>query len=329
MKPPLLLLLVLLTLHVGFNTPACAQWRGDGTQRTEAGVPYVPLTTMPEYHTDMPLDCMAAYIVLDSVARTFTHYDADMIGNYPRMTTLDTFRVLARYYYALHDYDPVLVKRYFASSRRSILDGNSGYGTYPVLLHTGMVRTLIGDGRLGPRYTVLLAAAYVVRARVMEVRSGTDSAYGARLTQWSNVACEVLDTIKGMHLPNWCDVGGAEDAPDGQTPPPAPPHCIIYGHPDWWTGRMAYPDGKSRIEVPQPGDELYLFLQVGRGCNGECIMFTPHNTHDTNGGVFPIVDGMVLDKGNFWGLGTLAPEAEFRATLQEHIETIRTWWISP
>ncbi len=302
-----------------------AQWRGDGTQRCEAGVPYVPLSTLPELRTDMPLDCMVAYIAMDSIARTLTHADRGYIRSFPLNTSLDTFRVLARFYYAAYDYDPVLLRRYLRHTYDKINDSVHNYTAFPVYLHAGIERA--SRTRLSQEFCLLIQASIIVKARVVEIRRGEDSTHAAPKS-WVNFACEVTDRFKGLKLPENCinesSVSNLSGG-DHRQSVVISGDCLVYGHMEGQTaGRLSLiPMSEGTIVEPTVGDEVYLFLMVGIDDNW--IRVTPQNTCEESGGVFIVKDGKVQDKGDFWGLGTEPTEADFRANLEQKISEIKSW----
>ena len=318
--------ILLLCLCLTNQTALLSQWRGDGTQRYEAGVPYEPLTTLPELHTDMPLDCMVAYIALDSIARTLTHADRDYIRNFPMNTSLDTFRVMARFFYAAYDYDPVLVRRYLKHTFDKINDSVHNYTTFPVYLHAGIERA--SRARLSPLENLLMQASIVVKARIVEVKRGFDSTHAAP-KPWVNYACDILEKFKGFRLPVNC---GFESTASGLQDyildeAVAIGECFVYGHMEGQSaGRpSSIPMSEGVIVEPEVGDEVYLFLMVGLDKNW--IRVTPQNTCEESGGVFLVKDGKVQDQSNVWGLGTEPTETDFRAMLEQKISEIKSWWI--
>ena len=325
------LLTTLAAITICLVTPSLchAQWKGDGTQRWESSVPYEPLTSLPEYHTDMPLDCMVAYIVMDSVARSMSDYS--YIRDFPRKTSLDTLKVLARFFYALYDYDPILVERYIRHTNEKVRDSVNSFATYPVHLLTGFELATRSVHRLGQDYSMLIKSDLIVRAQVVDIRRGVDVTYLDSPSDWVNVACEVLDTIKGKRLPNTC-VEGFRPAESGhQTQEVAPwqtGHCLIYGHNtnlpagELLTGVHGSP---NKVIQPEIGDIVYLFLSVGHEFN--TITIRPQNAYDITGGVFVIKNGKVQDVGNLWGLGTTPDEESFRSNLDQKIDEIKSWWI--
>ncbi len=331
-RPLLFSVLMLLLMYLANPSTVFSQWRGDGTQRYEAGVPYVPLSTLPELHTDMPLDCMVAYIAMDSIARTISDYE--MIREFPARTSLDTLRLLARYYYALYDYDPLLIKRYINHTYDKINDSVHNYMTFPVNGHTGVRSAVRGRAAFSDSHRMLLFPGFVVRARVIEVKDGIDSTYNDNKTAWVNVACQVLDTIKGMHLPSNCALTGSnsgKNSPRIESASLPIQSCLIYGHPRWWTGKSieSNPFELSTMDRtivrPEVDDVVYLFLTML--FSTDQIIIVPDNSYEPTGGIFVVKDGKVQDKGDFWGLGTEPTEADFRANLEQKISEIKSWWI--
>ena len=330
----LLTTLTTITICLVTSSLCHAQWKGDGTQRWESSVPYEPLTTLPQLHSDMPLDCMLAYIVMDSVARSIAEVDYEFIRNYPAKTTLDTFKVMARFFYALYDYDPILSYRYIISSNQAVRNNPEHfYQSYPVHLLTGFRLALrFHQKNIGVDKTLLLNSDLIVRVQVLDKVSGIDTSYASSQREWVNYVCQVLDTIKGMHLPQTCSNGWEATQSGHQTQDVAPlpdGHCLIYGHAEHLpSGELTYGLSSSSAEVVQPvvGDIVYLFLAVGH--EFDYLTIRPQNGFDKTGGVFIVRDGKVQDIGNFWGLGTTPDETTFCTNLDQKIDEIKSWWIN-
>ncbi len=336
---------VYLTILVTIPCASLAQWKGDGTQRLEASVPLLELSTLPEYRSDMSLDCFVAYLAMDSAARVSPSIAPD-----PRRgmsVSLDSLRLLARFHYAAYDYDPLLMKSYISQSNDLHLGNIPGvadpYQSFPVERKRAVENAIRNRrSQLGLDFTMLLLAEYIYKVRVVDVKSGIDSTFAPK--PWTNVACEVVRVFKGMYVPENCGTGssGNSDNPGTDQVNPGPPPCFIYGH---VTGRPAgsysvkresrIPRDKPRdttrqsqlgkIVVPEVGEEAYVFLTTSYH-EGSVILW-PHSAFEKTGGVFRIVDGKVQDIGNFWGLGAEADEVEFDQMLIDKIETIKHWWV--
>ena len=71
-----------------------AQWYNDGPLRSESRIPTPGLPIVPEYHSDMSLDCIVAYIAMDSLTHSV---DRQYIRSFLRRTSIDTLRVMSRF----------------------------------------------------------------------------------------------------------------------------------------------------------------------------------------------------------------------------------------
>ena len=336
---------VCLTILVAIPCASLAQWKGDGTQRLEASVPLLELSTLPEYRSDMSLDCFVAYLAMDSAARVTPTAAPD--PQQAMTISIDSLQLLSRFFYAAYDYDPLLMNSYISQSNDLHLGNIPGvadpYQSFPVEWHTGLKNAIRNRKfKLGLDNSMLLLAEYIYKVRVVDVKSGIDSTFDPK--PWTNVACEVVRVFKGMYVPENCGSGspGNSDNPGTDQVNPGPPPCFIYGH---VTGKPAgsysvereprIPRDKPRdttrqshlgkIVVPEVGEEAYVFL--GSVYLEDSVYITPHNAFEKTGGVFRIVNGKVQDIGNFWGLGTEVDEVEFDQMLVDKIEAIKHWWV--
>lgn len=338
-------LVVGLTILVAIPCASLAQWKGDGTQRLEAGVPLLELSTLPEYRSDMSLDCFVAYLAMDSAARVTPNTAPD--PQQAMSISLDSLRVLARFHFAAYDYNPLLMKSYIRQSNQLHLGNIPGaidpYQSFPVERKRAVEKAIRNRrNELGLDYTMLLLAEYIYKVRVVDVRSGIDSTFAPK--PWTNVACEVVTVFKGLYVPEncWPDISENSGNPGTDQVNPGPSPCFIYGH---VTGKSAgsysaeqerrspgkSPEDRTRqsqlgtIVVPEVGEEAYVFLTTSYH-EGTVILW-PHDAFEKTGGVFRIVDGKVQDIGNFWGLGAEVDEVEFDQMLTDKIETIKHWWV--
>lgn len=290
-------------------------------QRTQLYIAVSGLDQIPPLHSDMSLDCMVAYIVMDSLARKAS---INEVFDKPLTVSLDSLRVSARYMYALTDYSPNLMRRYMTTTRDSI-PGNH-YLSFPANSYYGLQRAL--ERRLdefGKDYGMLLMTHYILRVIIDTTVAGIDTTYGKPLP-WMNVSCTVQDQIKGKILPNNCNYNDNKKVSTLISEA-----CLNFGYPiNWMTG------GGFNNEKPQntgtyinevkSGEEYYVFLtQLSLWENADILV--PLHAFESSGGLFKILDGHVSDPDNFWGLGTNPLETEFKTHLDSLISNISTWWI--
>lgn len=71
-----------------------------------------PLSSLPPLSSDMPLDVLISWIVVDSICRTVS---PEEVENYVKSTSDDTLRLAMKYLYSLHDYSALLLDKYNAT----------------------------------------------------------------------------------------------------------------------------------------------------------------------------------------------------------------------
>jgi hypothetical protein len=295
----------------------CAQFLGDGTQRTHIAFPIGGLATVPPLNTGMNLDCLYGYIVADSSARSLTRAQ---VQNYFATVSLDTLKQIARRFYAVVDHDPKLFQRYLASTQDSLATAVV-WKSYPANVYTSLNDALYRRlPSFGIPIMLLLTSDLVLRVKVRYVVTGVDSTFAP--TQWVSVAAEVLDTIKGQTLPAECSSSTESQHSRASAP------CILFGY------RLGQATGIGGDGAPSgligsygmvaPDDELYVFLdEVAVSKHSDILM--PMRSLESNGGMFRIAGGSVVDSTQVFGLGTLPADSTFRSALQNHVTTIQTW----
>lgn len=323
----LLLCLTLVVLSF-FALPLSAQWHGDGTQRSESRFQLLSLPAIPEYHTDMPLDCLIGHIVLDSALRST---DDEVLRSFINNTSIDTLRVLARFAYAMIDYNPVLFQYYGITVNRQMWDEDPSrtYSDSPLSILTilkGRLQLEAGTFRTIAKDDVLLVTApYILHIKVTDVVVGRDTTRSSP-ARWVNVACTVLETIKGQHLPSNCFYPAAVA---GEQTSKSTPSCLLFGYPEGWgtaAGFSDLPSSSSRVQTVKAGEEYFVFLGFGAiTVQDNYLTIIPN--FEPAGGLFQIQDGYVSDPGNFWGLGTKPPVRQFRDNLTSKIADIKSWWL--
>lgn len=304
--------LIALMLFYGVTTLP-AQWHGDGTQKSESCIEMQGLSYLPELHTDMSLDCLIGYIAMDSIARTNSVYYAT---RRPANMTIPQIRALSRYIYAMGDYDPILFMRHFYSTKDSSYP-NEQYRSYPANSYASIIYEIYErQQEFGQGYGMLVAASYVLRVRVTDVREGIDSTMHRQRFPNVNVACEVLEVFKGQHLPGNC-APIQHNVKHDNNEALAQSTCLIY----------SYPPIPSERPV-KVGDEMIIFLDVMPE-KGKLWRIRPNGSFNkTSVGRFHIENGRVEDKDNVWGLGINPTLQDFRTNLLQKISDVRSWtWI--
>lgn len=312
------------TLFTFFVPTTHAQWFGDGVQRREEKVPILGLSSVPELHTDMPLDCMIGYIAMDSLAKS---ENIQTVLAMPQNSTMATLRGLAHLMYSMMDYDPVLLTRHIVSVNDSTVPSNT-YRSFLANTYYGAQKAILKRlDEFGANYGMLLTSYYILKVRVTEVRIGIDTTFTPR--DWVNVSCEVEEIFKGQYLPHTCIEPVKQKGKNNRI---ANSTCFKFGFPkDESTGggynhQKGQGGGKAitLIRTPLINEEFYVFLKQYAISQYEDFIL-PEYAYESMGGLFRIVDGNVEDNGNFWGLGKLPAENDFRTNLLQKIYDIKHW----
>ena len=308
-------------------TTAYCQFGSAPDQRTAESFPLYQITQIPLLRTDMSLDCMVAYIAMDSVTRNIDYKNVlDFIFN----TSIDTLKVLSRYMYAVDEYDPTLLRSYIYTLRDS-LPGSTNYKSLPQNSYSGVKQAIINKiDELGRDYSMLLLSNYILKVRIDSVVIGTDTTFNDNLS-WVNVACTVLDTIKATYLPDNCNFGNHKFDKHHNEINTSGNNCLIFGYPqNWRTGnwlrKAGLLDTDTYIRTVQKDEEYFVFLEFFALSDSTDYLTSIKNL-DACGGLFRINNGIVEDTGNYWGLGTTPNVNDFQNHLLTLIGNIKTWWV--
>lgn len=275
----------------------------------------------------MPSDVAAAYDWFDSVARHYTLPQVVTGLGYRTSLTDDTLKRALHYAYVIKDYDPLLFLKYQdADSVRY-----SGLMTQPMDIWTAMLvhlRSITPDDSTGMRLRSLIQASYVLRVKVNNVTTHTDST-----TEWAQsgiiVQAVVLDTIKGKVFP-LCTLplktrGGVRK----QTGDP----CISFEYRAEWSredpyiGHAMSQDSVLGSNWMKADSEYVVFVNmipVGRDSSHVIATLSPL-IRGTSGGMYPIEGGNVKDVNNDFGWGASVPVATFISLIRGKINEITSW----
>ncbi|TAL68680.1 MAG: hypothetical protein EPN82_10405 [Bacteroidetes bacterium] len=315
----ILFFFIFLTLLSQVETKA--QFSGTGNDQVyQSAIQLEYLTQIPTYHSDMPLDCMVGYIVMDSLSRN--EYGVP-IFDFIEGTSIDTIKVVARYLYSVCDYNPTLLRSYINTLRDSFPGPtfkSSPSNTYYKTQQEISKRI----NEFGKDFAFLIVSHYILRIRVDSVVVGVDTTFNETMN-WVNVASTVLEKIKGIYLPENChyDNNKINNAILDSY------QCLLFGYPfEAKTGPRdevyEYPPGIIRTVVK--GEEYFVFLEHISMQKGTDYIH-PVYKFEQSGGLFKIENENVLDPSNFWGLGTQPSIEDFRNNLNDKISIIKHWWI--
>ncbi len=277
------------------------------------------LQSLPPLNSGMPWDVMAAYIVADSIAR----FDAtNMVERGLRLarTLNDTIRGIARYLYAMADYNPVLLKQYGIEVS---LDRGNRYHASILAIAQEAKETIwqATPNRTDARALFSgIQADYILRVHIIAVdsmvyRQGTytDGSYVYRVT------CVVLDTLKGRVFPS-C-TGDADNRDAAQQASAGSCIQFLYTAKTWWDPNA------TDMALTNRNHGGLAFARDSAFCTGaidstfrmrtgqEAIVFLSYrnhlydSTHDhiqldldplASFGALPIINGRVRDVNHFW-----------------------------
>lgn len=314
--------LILISINVAYS-----QFSGSGgDQRTQSYIKINGLEYLPPLSTDMPLNCMIGYIVLDSVSRIV---DTDVSENAGMNADLESLKTSMSYIYSMVDYSPNLFRQYLYSTR----DSTPGrrYRSYPATFYSGIEKAVRSRAQeVGYVYAMLTYTDYIFRISVDTVVKGIDNTIPNNPLPWVNVSCSIKEKIKGKRVPYNCNYIDNRD--QKADPEIVNPSCFNFGYPlDWNTATgCAYDDRErattSKIRTAAPREEYFVFLrQVSLWNYADFVL--PVNEFDINGGMFRIKDGCVEDPSNIFGLGPKPKVEQFYLKLKSNINTLVSWGV--
>jgi hypothetical protein len=272
----------------------------------------------------MPIDVMVGYIVADSAARNLSF--AALREYISSTTTDDTLQHVAKYYYIMDNYDPILFRQWV---NINIED----YYQFPLAYAENAVTAKYAVYSENRKLTALLLASdYIMHVEVLQVESSIDS--GSGWARHANVVtAEIIDPIKGMMIPQ-CET---------ETPPSfqktelykryaIPGSCIRFDYRDEWPkssgGDLVDPNDNLENWITE-GQEYIVFLRMtpitgpASAVPGEYTnyytVFTTGDGYTTTGCMYPIVGGVVQDINNDFGFGEELSAESWKAALRTKI----------
>lgn len=305
-----------------------AQTYGNTVQTKDLTFPLPQLSTIPQLHTDMTLDCFIGYVAMDSLMRS--NISLFQALNLPSQMSIQDLRFVARLLYGMDEYSHTHLKAHFVATRDT---GRSMYDDRPFManFYTPVMKTIAIDRwqEFDPQHRALLLTHYIYRVRVVNVAQGIDSSYGSNpgnLRPITAVYCEVLEKIKGMKVPNNCPLySPAEHKSSDDKSLGDGPACVAFSYNSRYNS--------SFLDTPRIGEEYYAFLDESLYNLEECYltMTDPFRIGRVapailggSPGMFRIKDGIVEDPKHFWSADTLTVE-QFRSLLQSRVMEIKSW----
>jgi len=318
----------------GYPVPPCAPdyFVGVASQQGQA-------LTSPYYTTDMPLDVLIGYIVIDSLMKVKTR---DEIEKY--IDTLsysnDTLRRIMKYLYTIVDFDPIRFRRYTVGTRAGAIADDiitrvcgvpgAQTGSYPgVSPQKDLDRALLGSD-------------IIAQIKVNEVEDYQNS------NSKRVVTAEIIESIKGKNIPQCVPHGGVfTDLPENQLAinQAVNGSCLQFSFPKRWlqisTVRgmcdvinfTPYDSVKQTFRI-EKDREYIIFLAMSYVCYSSTSTYfsiTPLTKRNClrDGSqtirtllALPIENGKVNEGGSDLGIGSNLTPTQYIAKLKERRDQI-------
>ena len=313
---------------------SAAQKYESSVQTKDLTFPLPHLSTIPQLHTDMTLDCFIGYVAMDSLVRS--NVDIFQVLDAPSQMSIQDLRFVARLLYGMDEYSHTHLNAHFVATRDT---GRSKYDSRPFManFYTPIMKAIGLDRwrEFDPQIRALLATHYIYRIRIVNVAQGVDSSYGNGpydLQPVTAVYGEVIEKIKGTKIPTNCPlyypaIEQKRENNNSKTLGNRLP-CIAFNYSSRYNSGL--------MDVPKIGEEYYVFLveSVYNWEQGYLSILSPYGK-GTNGaeapplvggspGMFKIENGIVNDSKHFWSAGTLTVP-QFLSLLQSKITEIKSW----
>ena len=293
----------------------------------------------PVLLSNMALDEFVGYVIMDSIlAHSHKTYTSSKMQNefIAGLTCNgDTLGYAMRYMYRMADGNPFLYYNFYHSQQ---------LGKQNALpLMTKFYDHI--EKECGHHKLEVMKAEYILHLRTTKVEN-FDCTSDPRVnlkgvtkidtTKLIFVYNQVLESIKGRVLPN--NSKGIEifrqDSADVSVKKSislsVPPNTdFIYNYnPGWVNSSVNGKMHQSMWKIPMyENTEYIVFLRHTNYCQNPQHQYydTRPTTLNYQGGIFPVVNGNVIDEANDWGWGTEVPIQEFKQNLQEIIDSIKNF----
>jgi hypothetical protein len=285
----------------------------------------------------MDWQTLLGYAWLDSVMRhTFTNAERQ---SFMDNQSPDSIKQVARYVYAMSDYDPILFRQYLSNGQFI----NTSYWGYPsnvIELVQERVASILGDSSKIP---YLLNSSYILHIFVQSVTIGRDSLAGVPGVGMPLCCIQaiVIDAIKGRQLPPaTCDTlftSVHRTGMDRQSPLSSGA-CLQFSYSPIWSktgsdltsgfydtnGSLILTENAMGWKALAAGHEYIVFLtSTYLDFDSTTSYFGLRPIMDGVGGIYEISSGKVADPLNFWGTGMSPDLSAFKAALRQRIWNIQ------
>ena len=289
--------------------------------------------------SDMPLDVMVGYIVLDSICKHTT--SAELFEFLDHQSFNDTIKMIRKIYYNMLDYNPFLL---LAVTRNY----DTAFSIFPYQVISTLKQILGAKSPpTGFKYGYpVLTAGIIAHIRVINTVPILDtSAHFAKNEIVVN--CEVIDTIKGRVLPFCKSIGYSNQiknnnldnslnyVPD-ELQPNIPGSCLQFKYRlEWTRGKNSLSPYCSKnmtdslgLPLIKANTEYIVFLEPSLTCdNGNKYYYSlaPLGLKSEMFTLYPIINGLVIDEGNDFGFGCILTPLQFKANIRDLINKINNY----
>ncbi len=301
-------------------------------------------TSVPPVYFGQPAEVTTGYLWLDGAMRLYPESTIESFFN--ALTWSDTMKTFASVFYQAQDDNPLSFYMWSAKAiHPNPYKGDPGQAQ--VAFEKEIAQIAVDSGRTASLLTADIIADVMVGDTIC-VKDPTS--YSAKDAVFVNST--ILDEIKGKKVP-LC-VGEDMLAKKGKgstglsvgTPVPTTPWatyavvadsgtCLQFEYSPEWTLNPNDDQGRTHMIDAlggwwiKPSHEYIVFLNfMGVGSDNTLVYFTlvPGPAVINNGGVYPVVDGIVQDPGDDYGIGASAglTVSEWKTRIRARISAIVT-----
>jgi hypothetical protein len=299
-------------------------------------------TSVPPLYVGQPPTVTEAYLWLDDAMRLYPEYTIESYFN--SLSWGDTLKTLASTFYQVQDDNPLSFFFWSGSAMHpNPYKGNPAHGIVAFQQHLAQI---VGDtGRTASMLTADIIADVMVGDTFCVIDPTIPGTF-----YMAFVNSTILDEIKGKKIP-YCVGEGMSTRKQGKTNilsisattpwatyavPADTGTCLQFEYSPYWlqTAFFGQDGGPKLVDSIggwwiKPGHEYIVFLNLmGIGANSTTGYFTlrPGPAALGNGGMYPVVDGIVQDPNDDYGIGASAglPVAVWKARFRAKISTIVT-----
>lgn len=301
-----------------------------GNQENYLGplVHYFPvLSNRPPLTSDMPMDIIIGYLLADSIAKIATLNEIDQYLE--EGISHDYLKQAMKYAYILNNYDPVLFAQWGGIDSTNDYICSIGHVRQSLISY---VARMLPGGKL---FATLLSSDFIAHVRVQSVSRTIDSSAG-----WARhanlVHAEILESIKGEWLPicnNYDEVSFADAGSYKQRAYPG--GCIEFDYRDEWERAINPLLTKGATNFAgwvEEGDEFIVFLKLVAvsGFADDTLHYSSYKLttspatliYSTNGSMYKVVDGIVVDENNDFGFGMEISVVAWKTALYQAISQL-------